>query len=244
MKNSIFFLSLFTISFFIACTNYPTTTESSNNSLTSNVDGTITIQGKVSVYGSDLPPVGISSVTIANKWVFESKNKMVKGDNEKVYIDKNGFYRITINKNDTIKLVPSYLFYKTNLPQYALSNLDKSQVINFTVYPDSTAFKNVYNYSTKARVRLEKFIKNASIDTLVTVAGTVTNTKKKPLINLPVSASFLTNSMGVGTYHTTNEAGQFIIVVPKNTPIRFNPLSRSRTAEVLATQDTIINISI
>ena len=245
MKNIKNLLSLSLIGLVLSCQQAPSSLNNSQEVLKTNLDGTITIQGRVLVAQTNEPPIGVNSIDITNRWVYSNKEKNLKGDNEKVYIDKNGYYRITIQKGDTIKLNTFQYLYKTNLPQYSLTNIESNSIINFTINTDSTVYKRIEKVSPEAKASLDQFIAEANPEKLVTIAGTVKDKSTHlPLTNLLITISYIQNSRGMALFHLSDEQGNFSITVPQKATLQFNPWSKTRYFEISSTKDTVVNILI
>lgn len=227
----------------IACSNPVPINQDTGNNLKQNLDGSITIQGRVLVEGTNEPPKGITAVNIANKWKFSTPDGI--GQNEAVFVDKDGYYVITIQKGDTLTLMPSILYYKSNTPQYTLINLDHNQTHNFTIKLDSTNYKNAAKNAPDFLQEIEKEFDRVNLKKMVTISGTVINkTTGKPISGLPVSQRLIRNSTGSGSLHLTNKEGQFTITVPQYSTIDFNVLSKTRSATLYTSKDTIVNIQL
>ena len=245
MKNIKNLLSLSLIGLVLSCQQAPSSLNNSQEVLKTNLDGTITIQGRVLVAQTNEPPIGVNSIDITNRWVNSNREKNVKGDNEKVYIDKNGYYRITIQKGDTIKLNTFQYLYKTNLPQYSLTNIEQNNILNFTIDIDSTVYKRVEKVSSEAKVSLDQFIAKVNSDKLVTIAGTVNDKSTNlPITGVLITIPYIQNSRGIVLYHLSDEQGNFSITVPQNATLKFNPRSKTRYFEISSTKDTVVNILI
>lgn len=208
-----------------------------------NLDGTITIQGKVTVKGTNNPPVGITTMNVLNKWVTKADGKQFSGENKNVYVDKNGYYNITIQKGDTLVLIPNQYLYD-NFRNYRFTNLQQSQILNIEINQDLQKLEKLKNDTPIVFENLQKFLLDSEkADGLVTVAGTVYSEQtKKPLKDIVVLNTFLRNTKDTGAYHLTNDTGQFFLVVPKNKEIAVNPLSPNNNFRFSANQDTIVNI--
>lgn len=243
MKHIYYFTSLVILSISIACSDLIPIDQNISKELKTNLDGSITIQGRVLVEGTNEPPKGITSVNIANKWKYKTPDG--NGQNEAVFVDKDGYYLITIEKGDTLILVTNGLFYKSKLPSYTLINLDHNQIQNFTLQVDSTNYNNIVKNAPHNLVEIEKEMDRINIQKMVTISGTVLNKNNgKPISGLPVSQRFIRNAVGTASFHLTNKQGQFSISVPQYSSIGFNSLSKTRTATVYASKDTIVNITL
>ncbi|MHC5354714.1 hypothetical protein ACYSNX_11180 [Myroides sp. LJL115] len=234
MKTIINIIPMLFAGLLLSCTN------SIDNNLRSNLDGTITIQGRVLVEGTNTPPQGINTLNITNRWIDSNK-----GENEMAYIDKKGFYRITIQKGDTLKLMPNYLIYKKRIHKHTITDLHKNQIINFTVHLDSTVYKEIIQKSPNSKKKLDKLLNNINPNKLISISGTVLNKNTgKPIVGLPISPISIENAKGLGSFNLTNEYGQFSIRVPQNISVGFNTLHENRSTYVTASKDTILTLTL
>ncbi|MHC5310888.1 hypothetical protein ACYSNM_12655 [Myroides sp. LJL116] len=233
--NLLFSLSCICLGFITSCDNLHTPIIESNP-LLQNVDGTITIQGRVLVKNTNTPPEGVNTINIANKWKFFKKNLNAKGENEKVFVDKDGYYNITINKGDTIQFLPYHHFYKQKKPSYNLHSFENNQIVNFLVEPiDSSIGEQIVSKSYK-----NKEIFNVNPNKLVTLAGTVISKETgKPLENIMIMSPFYYTTLGYTTHHLTNKEGQFIITIPQNSIIAISSNTDSTITNYIE-KDTII----
>lgn len=237
MKKIILLLSLCFIGLIISCTN--STTISPNNLVTLNdKNDSITIQGRVFVKGSDLPPVGINTVNISNKWNFYKKSLNAKGENQRVFVDTKGYYNIKIQKGDTLQFIPYSKLYKNTYKNYKLHGLDKSQTINFTVDIDSILY-----YKLQKDNSLSPFTYlDLNPDKLFKTSGVIINKDtKKPMENVLISSVHDSNTLGNSTHCLTDENGKFSLNLPDKSLILIDPLNPLRQ-QILVTKDTILTI--
>lgn len=213
-----------------------------SETMVENLDGSITIQGRVTVKGTETPPLGITTMNVANKWITKLDNQIIHGENQHVYIDKKGYYNITIQKGDDLTLIPNQYLYK-DFKNYSYTNLQLSQVLNIQVEPDLEKLTNLEKKSPFIVQNLRKHLEEADTDSLIKIAGRIYNRKNnKPLQKVVVSPSFLLNTKNIASYHLTDKKGQFFLVVPKNKEIIINPLSTQHSISFSAKQDTIVDI--
>ena len=207
-----------------------------------NIDGSITIQGKVTIKGTDTPPLGITTMNVSNKWITKVDNQIIHGENQHVYVNQQGYYSITIEKGDNLVLIPNPFLYK-DFSNYSYTNLQESQVLNIQVEEDFDKLIELEKNNPLIAENLRKHLNEANVDTLIQIAGRVYNQKTmKPLQKVVVSPSFLLNTKNIGTYHLTDKRGQFFLTVPKNKEIIINPLSTKSSITFSAKQDTIVDI--
>lgn len=214
-----------------------------------NIDGSITIQGRVTIKGTNKSPLGITTMNNKNQWFFTkdltkpsaTKKKIALGENQRVFVNKEGYYRITINKNDTLALIPAPYLYKQ--PKL-ITGLTKSKVVNIVL--EALPLEVVRDFEKKSPLGYNAFVnqlKDIDTDTLVTVSGTIYNKdSSSPLKNIPVTTSFVSNTDGVSTFHLTDKYGQFTIKVPKNSHIVINGMAKNYN-DFVAKNDTIINLN-
>lgn len=228
-------LSFICLGLITSCDNLPEQTVE-NQPLFENIDGTITIQGRVLVKNTNKPPIGINTVNIANKWKFYKEELNAKGENEKVFVNKEGYYKITIQKEDTIQLIPYKHFYKQNNPAYKLHGLKKNQIVNFYIETESPLIEQqIENKSGPG----EKIF-NVNPNKLVTLAGKVINKKTgKPLENVMVMSVFNYSTLGCVTHHLTDKDGQFVITLPQNSLVAISSDIHPSPTNVIQ-KDTII----
>ncbi|MFD0701285.1 hypothetical protein [Myroides pelagicus] len=224
--------------------------ESEQNYSQENLDGSITIQGKVTLKGNQKAPLGVTTMNVKNKWVYTKdmskpsakKKRIALGENKRVFINKDGYYKITISKNDTLALIPAPYLYKA--PKH-ITGLTKSQTINIEL--EALPLETVEDFKKQNPLGYQVFynqLKSVNPDSLITISGTVYSAKsKKPLNNISVATSFIANTNGVATFRLTDKYGQFTIQSPKNNHIVINGLARNYVSFV-AINDTIINIKL
>ncbi|MHC5201471.1 hypothetical protein ACYSNV_04520 [Myroides sp. LJL119] len=243
MRLSILFTLLTLISLPLSC-NLKWSEKQLNKPFIQNIDGTITIQGRVIDPITNLPPEGITTINISNKWKWLVKIPGVpkNGENEKVFLDKKGFFSITINKEDTIQVLPTKLLYQTNLHNYKITNLKNNQILNFTVKRDSTIYKEVLKSDPRAKEILATYLSQSNPEKIITISGTIASKiTQKPIANASVGVFGINNITGAMTFHMTDNYGQFSMQVPKNSIFILNPATpQSKYFKV--TNDTVINI--
>lgn len=212
--------------------------------LTTNLDGSLTIQGRVLVKETNQPPTGITTVNIANKWKFEIKERGIKGENEKVYVDKNGYYRITIQKGDTIQLIPNNLIYKEITPNNKITGIEKNSTINFTLQTDSMPYLNGVRNYPHMKAKMDSFLHATNPEKILTVSGIVTNKETgKPIKGLAIYVLFQHNTRYINTHHLTDEYGQYTLNVPYHSNLSFEAANYpKRTQDLTVIKDTVANI--
>lgn len=209
-----------------------------------NLDGTITIQGRITVEETNLPPKGITSVNIKNKWKWkdDSIDPPFYGENEKVYADKNGFYSITINKGDTLVVIPNQNLYES-YKKHIYTNLQHNQVLNIHIKEDKNKRNRIKKEKPIVYESLMKHVSEADPEDLITVSGIVySKESNKPLKGINVSLGFLTNTNDVATYRLTDKNGQFTITSPKNNLISINGLYYPNSVFFYPAKDTVVNV--
>lgn len=216
-----------------------------------NLDGSITIQGQITVKNTDSVPLGVTTVNIKNKWDFskditsflkkESPTKTIAyGQNKRVFVNKQGYYKITIDKNDTLAIIPDKYLYKQ--PKQ-ITGLTKSQILNIELEPlpqkvlqdfekkNPSAYQNYYN-----------FLNTVNQDSLITISGIVSKKKTKtPFENVYILNNYLYNTEGASSFHFTDKHGQFNIKAPKNNRIVITA-NMTNYIEFTAKNDTVINL--
>ncbi|MHC5310950.1 peptidase associated/transthyretin-like domain-containing protein [Myroides sp. LJL116] len=244
MKKIYYLLSLCIIGLILACNNQSTKNKENKDILTTNLDGTITIKGRVLVQETNQPPKGINTINISNKWKFEIKERGVKGENQRVYLDKNGYYQITIEKGDTMQFIANNIIYKQSLIHYKVADFTKNSTINFTVKTDSTPYLDGISKFPQAKPLLDKFLNDTDPEKTFNFSGTIINKEtNKPINGLPIFINYHQNTIGTTAHHLTNEQGEFKLNVPYNTLLRFSASnSPNRTQKIYVTKDTIANI--
>ncbi|WP_286428017.1 hypothetical protein [Myroides marinus] len=218
-----------------------------------NLDGSITIQGQITIKGTQKAPVGITTVNIKNQWAFAKnitrflkesspKNTIAYGENKRVFVNKNGYYKITINKNDTISIIPTPYLYK--IPN-EITGLTKSQVLNIEL--ETSPIEDIQNFEKNFPTGyniLSHLLQHANPDSLVTVSGTIRNANTGiPLENINIATSFLYNTRGGVSFHFTDQHGQFNIRIPKNSHISVNAL-QSNNRNFIVKNDTVVNLKL
>ncbi|MEC4115093.1 hypothetical protein VSO92_13390 [Myroides pelagicus] len=228
------------------------TTENSNLiSVEKNTDNKITIQGKITLKGSQKAPLGVTTMNVKNRWAFKKditkflkepspKKTIAYGENERVFVNKDGYYKITINKNDTLQLISTPYLYKYTKQ---ITGLNKSQTLNIEIenlpLESLESFKKEYPLGYKI---FYNYLNQVNPDSLITVSGTIFSSNTKiPLENIDVATSFLYNTRGSNTFHFTDKNGQFNIKAPKNSHILINGM-KSNYTDFIAKKDTIIHL--
>ncbi|MEC4008557.1 hypothetical protein ACF8C4_15100 [Myroides odoratimimus] len=218
-----------------------------------NLDGSITIQGQITVQNTDNAPLGVTTVNIKNKWDFskditkfikeESPKKTIAyGQNKRVFVNKQGYYKITIDKNDTLSIIPlSYLYKKPK----DITGFTKSQILNIELEPlPQQVIQNFKKNSPTGYKALSRFLQDANPDSLVTVSGTIyKSTTGTPIENIYIITNFLNNTKEGASLRFTDKHGQFNIKVPKNTPITIDPF-RPSFINLIAKNDTVVNLKL
>ncbi len=202
----------------------------------------ILIQGRVTLEGTDSVPLGITSVNIENNWVWKDDNLQAYGENKRVFVDKKGYYAIYIRKNDTLVFIPNHILYGSNITPYTYTNLQENQTLNVQIKKDTKTYESLVNNNPLLKANLDKHLKQVDIEPLVTVTGTIRSKKtNKPLKNVDVGSAFNNSTFGTGTYHLTNENGEFKIQLHKGN--LFSVLSLSpNSIEFYPQRDTIVNL--
>ena len=216
-----------------------------------NLDGSITIQGRITVKNTDNAPLGVTSVNIKNKWAFskditkfikkESPKKTIAyGENKMVFVNKQGYYKITIDKNDTLAFIPDKLLYKQ--PKY-ITGLTQNQTINIELEPlPQQIIQDFEKNNPAAYQAYYNFLNTVNQDSLITISGIVNKKKTKtPLENIYIVNSFLYNTEGASSFHFTDKYGQFSLKSPKNSQILITD-GHSNHIDFTAKNDTIINL--
>lgn len=218
-----------------------------------NLDGSITIQGRITVKNTESVPLGVTTVNIKNKWDFskditsflkeESPKKTIAyGENKRVFANKQGYYKITIDKNDTLAIIPDKYLYKQ--PKQ-ITGLTKSQILNIELEP--LPQKVIQDFEEKNPIgykALSRFLQDVNPDSLVTVSGTISKSDTRtPLENIYIITNFLNNTKDGTSLRFTDKHGQFNIKVPKNTPITIDPF-RPSYINFIAKNDTVINLKL
>ncbi|WP_121966885.1 hypothetical protein [Myroides sp. N17-2] len=202
----------------------------------------IVIQGRVLVQGTDSVPLGLTTINIKNKWIWKDESQKAYGENKRVFVDKKGYYKITIEKGDTLMVVPNHIIYGRDVSKYTFANLDKSQIIDIEVNKDEAGYQNLINSNEVLKSNIKNLIKNVDPEQLVSVRGTIKSKKtNQPLKNVDISSAFNNNVMGIGTYHLTDRFGNFDLKVPKGNLCSIQALS-ANAIRFTAQNDTIINL--
>lgn len=210
-------------------------------SITDN-DKNIIIQGRVSVLGTNSAPSGLTTVNIKNKWVWKDESQKAYGENKRVFVDKKGYYKITIEKGDTLVVVPNHVIYGRDTNKYTFANLDKSQTLDIELTKDEIGYQSLISDNQVLKSNIDNLIKNVDPEHLVSVSGTIKSKKtNQPLKNVDVSSAFNNNVMGIGTYHLTDQFGNFDLKVPKGNLCSIQALS-ANAIRFTAQKDTIINL--
>ncbi|MEK6494820.1 hypothetical protein [Myroides odoratimimus] len=221
------------------------------NSCLENLDGSITIQGQITVKNTDNAPLGVTTVNIKNKWAFSKditkflkeespRKKIAYGQNKMAFVNKQGYYKITIDKNDTLALIPDKFLYKQ--PKH-ITGLTQNQIINIELEPlPQQIIQDFEKKNPSAYQTYYNFLNTVNQDNLITVSGIVNKKKTKtPLENIYIVNSFLYNTEGASSFHFTDKYGQFSLKSPKNSQILITD-GHSNHIDFTAKNDTIINL--
>lgn len=208
-----------------------------------NNDGSITIQGKVTVKDRDYPPIGLTTMNIKNKWSFvkELKSQTAYGENERVFVNKDGYYRITIDKNDTLVLLPPDILYKK--PNF-FTGFTHNQTLNIELEETPERYiSQRKQYQNNGFEIFEKHISKINPDKIVRVAGRITSSNThEPLVNKDISLLYQNNTNNTSIHHLTDSLGQFFIETPENSQIIIDAFNLRK--HFFITQDTIINLEL
>lgn len=241
MKNIFNFCLFLLVSLVGSCTFKE---KGSTNSLDQNNNEPFIIHGRVLVEDTNEPPLGVNSINITNKWIWENKALKANGANEKAFIDKDGYYQITIQKGDTLKLIPSHFLYKKEAPNYSISGLTNSQMINFTIKIDSIRYTHTLSQLENDYI-YKNHLENVDPEKLVRVKGILSNknTKNKRANTYILSGDF-NNSEGSSLLALTTNEGEFDIEIPKHSRIIINPFGNLNEDKffIHPTKDTIVNL--
>lgn len=206
------------------------------------VDNKITIQGSVSVAGTDSVPLGLTTMNIKNKWAWKDKTLEAYGENDRVFVDKKGYYKIQIEKSDTLVLIPNHIIYGRDMAQYTFSGFTKDKILNITVKPQMQEYQAQIKDNAQLKVYLEKHLKTVNPEKLITIQGNIYSKKtQKPLKNIDVGSAFNNNTEGIGTYHLTDSNGSFSIKVAKGNMCSIYALSPD-VVRFYPENDTIVKI--
>ncbi|MDM1328387.1 hypothetical protein [Myroides odoratimimus] len=216
-----------------------------------NLDGSITIQGRITAKNTGNAPLGVTTVNIKNKWAFskditsflkeESPKKTIAyGQNKMVFVNKQGYYKITINKNDTLAIIPDKYLYKK--PKQ-ITGLTKSQILNIELEPlPKKVIQDFEKKNPSAYQTYYNFLNTVNQDSLITISGIVSKKKTKTsLENIYIINNYLYNTEGVSSFHFTDKYGQFNIKSPKNNRIIITA-NMTNYIEFTAKNDTVINL--
>lgn len=205
-------------------------------------DNNIVIQGRITVKGTDSAPQGLTTVNIKNKWAWKDASLPAYGENKRVFANKHGDYKITIEKGDTLVIVPNHVLYGRDTSPYTFVNLDKSQTLNVEITEDQMGYQKLIENNPVLEANIQNHVKNVDPEQLVSVSGTIKSKKTDlPLPNIDVSSGFNNNVLGIGTYHLTDSKGHFNLKVPKGNLCSIQALSPN-AIRFTAQNDTLINL--
>ncbi|WP_254050359.1 hypothetical protein [Myroides sp. N17-2] len=202
----------------------------------------ITIQGRVTVQGTDSVPLGLTSVNIANKWVWKDEELKAYGENKRVFVNKKGYYSIQIQKGDTLIFIPNHVIYGRGSAQYTFTNISESQTLNVEIKYNKEAYLKQIKDNPVLEMNLNRHIKQVNPEKLISVSGTIYSKKSnKPLKNVDVGSAFNNSTHGTGTFHLTNNKGEFHLNVPQGNMCSIIALSPN-AINFYPQNDTIINL--
>lgn len=233
-KSQIIYCLLLTIGLIIGCKSVTAPSKLTDNK--------ITIQGKVTITGTDSVPLGLTTMNIKNKWVWKDQALQVYGENERVFVDKKGYYKIQIDKTDTLVLIPNHIIYGRDLTAYAFTGFTKNQTLNISVESKTQEYKAQIKDNVKLRSYLDKHLQTVNPEKLITIKGNIYSKKtQKPLKNIDVGSAFNNNTEALGTFHLTDSNGGFNIKIPKGNMCSIWALSPN-VIRLYPQNDTIINL--
>lgn len=202
----------------------------------------ITIQGRVTVLGTESAPLGLTTVNIKNKWSWKDESLPAYGENKRVFANKQGYYKINIEKGDTLVIIPNHVIYGRDINKYTFVKLDKSQTINVEITEDKIGYQKLIENNPVLETNIINHIKNVNPEQLVSISGTIKSKKtNQPLKNVDVGSGFNNNVLGIGTYHLTDNKGNFNLRIPKGNLCSIQALSPN-AIRFIAKNDTIINL--
>ncbi|EHO13120.1 hypothetical protein HMPREF9714_00954 [Myroides odoratimimus CCUG 12901] len=205
-------------------------------------DNKITIQGRVTVKATDSVPLGLTTMNIKNKWVWKNQELQVYGENERVFVDKKGYYKIQIEKTDTLVLIPNYIIYGRDTAAYTFTDFTKDEILNISVEPKNKEYEAQVKNNPTLKNYLDKHVQTVDPEKLITIKGNIYSKKtQKPLKNVDVGSAFNNNTEGTGTYHLTDTNGAFSIKVPKGSMCSVWSLSPN-VIRFYPQNDTIVNL--
>lgn len=241
MKAIHIFISLILLGLLLSCNKLQHKKIDNYTSLTP--ANTFTIRGQVIVEGSNIPLKGLNIVNIKNRWKHFIKQANIGGENERVFVNTQGYYEISVKKGDTIIFSPNEFIYKTSFPNYIVTNFDKDMIVNFQVQIDSTRYKERVKSFPEVKEKLDYFLNNINPDKLYTIQGIIKDKHtKKPLKNIIVSSNFDSNTNRISTHNLTDEYGYFSMTYPENQTITISPLIPEKRLDLQAIKDTLIEI--
>ncbi|MCC9041961.1 hypothetical protein LNQ81_04500 [Myroides sp. M-43] len=210
-------------------------------------NNSIIVKGKVTLENTSTPPLGITTMNIKNKWQWKNDTLNAYGDNVKTYVNKKGYYKIKIQKGDTLVLIPNSILYGRNNKKYTYSNITKSKTLDIQVTQDSLAINNYLKLFSKypeLELNFKKNLQDSDPDTLIQVSGHIYSKKtNRPLKNVDIGPAFIDNTLGIAFYHLTNNKGEFSITIPKGNILSILALSKN-SVHLSPKNDTIINLSL
>lgn len=238
MKFQILSTTLLLITLLLACK--PTSLSQSIS--TTSLNDSITITGRVVIEGSESPPQGLVTINIKNSWNWADKN--IKGENKRVYANKEGYYFIKIRKRDSLVLLANTKLYK-RVSSHETASLIKDQTIDFKLIKNQEKLEKT-KQNPKVYANLLKHLNNVDPEKLVTVSGCVLNRKtNKPIKSVLVMQPWVHNTDNYLTFHLTDSLGKFSIRVPKGDLVTINSLAQESQRVILYPQrDTILNITL
>lgn len=236
-KNIIIVLLLSTLSFFTSCkTNFNQDKKLIDNS------NLITIKGRVIVQGTNSAPQGLTSINIKNKWAWKDESINAYGENEKVFANRRGYYKIKIEKGDTLVFIPNHIIYGRHSKDYTYIGLNKSQILNITIKEDKENYDSLLVDNPILKENLKRHLSSINPDRMVIVSGVIYSKKTlKPLKNVDVGYAFNNNTKGTSTHNLTNQNGEFKMSTPKGNLFTIRSLSKN-PVHFYPQKDTIVKL--
>ena len=205
---------------------------------------TVTIKGKITVEGTNKPPIGIISlieVGVADYLIKGSQvgqEKDVIGTNRHTFVEKDGSYSFTVQKNATVYLRD----YGNRYIPWNLEKINVGQTRNIALKEIKSKEYEMYRKNAPLD-KLNKIEKKVDIHKKVKVSGTLVDVDNKPIDNATIMQLVLLNQAGQPAFTLSDKKGKFEYKIQKGSPILIaSPDLESKQFTI--SSDTILNIQL
>ncbi len=205
---------------------------------------TVTIKGKITVEGTNKPPIGIISlieVGVADYVIKGSQvgqEKDIIGTNRHTFVEKDGSYSFTVQKNATVYLRD---FGNRYIP-VNLEKINASQEKNFKLKEVKGPEFETYRKNSPLDKLTDKE-KKIDIHKKVKVSGNIVDANNKIIDNATIMQSIIFNQDGSPSFTLSDKKGNFEYKVQKGSTIYINSPGLENK-EYTVFSDTILKVKL